>query len=102
VVLANDHKIVLRALFKAGRCPFILEEIAATAAVSFERAWYAVLEMIELGLIAPAGIGLYDLSQHGKDIASRVASSGRAATKARESRFEGAHEVPFTKISVEP
>ena len=52
-MLANDHKIVLRALFRAGRCPFILEEIAATAAVSSERAWYAVLEMIELGLIAP-------------------------------------------------
>ena len=74
-MLANDHKIVLRALFKAGRCPFILEEIAATAAVSFERAWYAVLEIIGLGLIAPAGIGLYDLTQHGKDITGRFASS---------------------------
>jgi hypothetical protein len=75
VVLANDHKIVLRALFKAGRCPFILEEIAATAAVSFERAWYAVLEMIELGLIAPAGIGLYGLTEQGKDLASRFSAS---------------------------
>jgi hypothetical protein len=76
VVLANDHKIVLRALFKAGRCPFILEEIAATTAVSFERAWYAILDLIELGLIAPAGIGLYGLTQQGKDIASRLVASG--------------------------
>jgi hypothetical protein len=75
-VLANDHKIVLRALFKTGRCPFILEEIAATAAVSFERAWYTVLELIELGLIAPAGIGLYGLTQQGEDIANGLFASG--------------------------
>jgi hypothetical protein len=66
-----------RTTIKSSCAPYsrILEEIAATAAVSFERAWYAVLEMIELGLIAPAGIGLYDLTQHGKDIASQFASS---------------------------
>jgi hypothetical protein len=71
-VLASDHKIVLCALFKTGRCPFILEEIAATAAVSFERAWYAVLDLIELGRMAPADIGLYCLTQQGKDLASRL------------------------------
>ena len=75
-VLATDHKMVLLALFKADRHPFILEEIAATACLSFERAWYAVLELIELRLLTPTRIGLYDLTVEGRETASRLSAPG--------------------------
>jgi hypothetical protein len=76
-MLAVDHKIVLCALFSAGRCsPFILEEIAATASLTFEQAWYAVLDLIELRFMAPAGIGLYRLTIEGKETARQLSASG--------------------------
>ena len=56
-VLANDHKAVLSALIRAEHCPLILE-VAATAALPFERAWYVVLALIELRFMTPAGVGL--------------------------------------------
>jgi hypothetical protein len=45
---------MLLALFKADRCPLVLEEIAAMASLPFEQAWYSVLELIELRFMTPA------------------------------------------------
>ena len=75
-VLANNHKMVLLALSKGDRYPLILEEIAATAGLSFERAWYAVLELIELRLLTPTRIGLYGLTIEGRETASRLSAPG--------------------------
>lgn len=72
VMLASDKETVLRALFSADRCSLILEEIAAIASISFERAWYAVLELIELQFMAPAGIGAYELTSEGRETARRL------------------------------
>ena len=71
-MLGSDHEIILRELVKTGRCPLILEEVAATASLSFERAWYAVLDLIEARFISPSGIGLYDLTEEGKETARRL------------------------------
>jgi hypothetical protein len=76
-MLPVDDKMVLCALFNAGRCcPFILEEIAATASLTFEQAWYAVLDLIELRFMTPAGIGLYRLTVEGKETARQLSASG--------------------------
>lgn len=64
--------MVLRALAK-GDPPLVLEEIAGTASISFERAWYAVLELIELRLLTSAGISLYALTEAGRETAGRLA-----------------------------
>jgi hypothetical protein len=71
-MLANDQKAVLRALARADCSPFVLEEVAATASLSFEQAWYTVLELIELRFMTPAGIGLYGLTAKGRESASRL------------------------------
>jgi hypothetical protein len=63
--LPHDNRAVIGALRKT-ETPFVLEEVAATASVSFEAAWYAVLELIELGLVTVTGIGLYQLSVQGR------------------------------------
>jgi hypothetical protein len=57
----SDQMAVLSALSKANG-PAILDEIAAMASISFERAWYASLELLELGLMTSAGMGLYALA----------------------------------------
>ena len=54
----EDQKAVLRALSQANG-PLVLEEIAAMASISFERAWYAAMELLELRLMTPSGMGLY-------------------------------------------
>ena len=54
----SDQMAVLSALSKADG-PVVLEEIAAMASISFERAWYTVLELIELRFISMAGISIY-------------------------------------------
>ena len=72
-VLAGDQETVLRALFRVDRCPFLIEEIAAMASLSFERAWYTVLELIELRFISMAGISLYVLTALGIEAADRIA-----------------------------
>ena len=59
--------IVMRnaVLFALGKSegPLVLEEIAAMAGISFEQAWYAVLDLLEMRLVTPAGMGLYDLTR---------------------------------------
>jgi hypothetical protein len=72
IVLADDHKTVLKALIRADHCSLILEEVAATATLSLERTWYAVLELIELRFMTPAGISLYCLTAQGKEAARRL------------------------------
>ena len=57
----SDQMAVLSALSKAAG-PLVLEEIAAMASISFERAWYASLELLELRLMTLAGVGLYVLT----------------------------------------
>lgn len=57
-----EQNAVLRALTKANG-PAVLEEIAAMAGISFERAWYAVLELLELRVITPLGMGLFVLTR---------------------------------------
>jgi hypothetical protein len=56
----SDQMAVLRVLSKI-ESPIVLEEIAAMACISFERAWYATLELLEMRLMSPAGFGLYVL-----------------------------------------
>jgi hypothetical protein len=51
----------------------VLEEIAAMASISFERAWYTVLELMELRFIGMAGISLYILTARGIAAADRIA-----------------------------
>ena len=70
-MLSDSHIAILRTLIKAD-APFILEELAGTASISFEAAWYAVLELIELQLMTVAGIGLYQLTSQGQRIARQV------------------------------
>ncbi|MFZ0838101.1 MAG: hypothetical protein WAM77_11645 [Xanthobacteraceae bacterium] len=67
-----DQMAVLSALSKADG-PVVLEEIAAMASISFERAWYTVLELIELRFISMAGISLYVLTALGIEAADRIA-----------------------------
>jgi predicted transcriptional regulator len=43
--------------------PLVLEEIAAMAGISFEQAWYAVLDLLEKRLVMPAGMGFYVLTR---------------------------------------
>jgi len=74
-VLANDHKTVLGALIGAARRPLILEEVAASAGLPFERTWYAVLELIELQYMTPAGAGLYCLTDEGEKSARQLTAS---------------------------
>ena len=75
-MLSSDHQTVLRALIKADQCSLVLEEIAVIASLSFERAWYAVLELIELRFLTPAGLGLYRLTADGQQTANRLSASG--------------------------
>jgi hypothetical protein len=63
--LSSSHKAVLRALCKPNHPPLILEEIAATASVSFEDTWYVVLELIQLRLMTAVGIGFFGLTTEG-------------------------------------
>lgn len=71
-MLAVDQEMVLRALVKTGGHPIVLEEIAATAALTFEQAWYAVAELIELRFMCPAGFGVYVLTREGEVTARRL------------------------------
>ena len=75
VVLVNDHRQVLRVLLSTDHCPLILEEIAATASLPFERAWYTVLELIELRFLTPAGSGVYRLTSQGREAANHLIKS---------------------------
>ena len=68
----SDQMAVLGALSKAAG-PAVLEEIAAMGSISFERAWYTVLELIELGFMSIAGISLYVLTARGIAEAERIA-----------------------------
>jgi hypothetical protein len=52
----SDQTAVLSALSKA-EGPIVLEEIAAMASISYERAWYASLELLELRLMTPGRDG---------------------------------------------
>jgi hypothetical protein len=72
ITLVAEQAAVLRTLSKAGQPALILEEVAATASLSFEQAWYAVVELIELRFMTPAGIGLYELTADGKETARRL------------------------------
>ena len=49
-----------------------LEEIAPTARITFEQAWYAALDLIELRLLSPAGVGFYSLTDAGTEAARRL------------------------------
>ena len=49
----SDQAAVLNVLSKT-EGPAVLEEIAAMASISFERAWYASLELLELRLVSVA------------------------------------------------
>jgi predicted transcriptional regulator len=53
--------------------PVVLEEIAATASISLEQAWYAVLELIELRLLTTAGMSAYTLTEKGREAARGLA-----------------------------
>ena len=68
----SDQAAVLNALSKT-EGPLVLEEIAAMASISFERAWYTVLELIELQFVGMAGISLYVLTASGIEAAYRIA-----------------------------
>ena len=68
----SDQMAVLSALSKADG-PVVVEEIAAMASISFERAWYTVLELIELRFISMAGISLYVVTARGIEAADRIA-----------------------------
>jgi DNA-binding IclR family transcriptional regulator len=59
-VATSDQTAVLSVLSKH-EGPVVLEEIAAMSSISFERAWYATLELLEMGLVTPTGLGLYRL-----------------------------------------
>jgi hypothetical protein len=69
LITAFEHKQVLRAMCETDLADFVLEEIAASARISFERAWYAVLELIELRFLQPVGIGFYGLTAKGRQAA---------------------------------
>ena len=69
--------------------PLVLEEIAATAAVSFEQAWYVVGDLIEFRLMTPAGLGAYHLTVQGEEAANRLCTSagllfGTSGTRATQ------------------
>ena len=68
----SDQMAVLSALSKT-EGPVVLEEIAAMASISFERAWYTVLEVIELRFIGMAGISLYVVTARRNEAADRIA-----------------------------
>jgi hypothetical protein len=68
----SDQAAVLNALSKT-EGPLVLEEIAAMASISFERAWYTVLELMELRFLGMAGISLYILTACGIASADRIA-----------------------------
>ena len=53
---------VLLAFGKSGE-PLVLEETAAMAGISFEQAWYAVLDLLEMRLVTPVGMGLFILAR---------------------------------------
>ena len=61
--------MVLLAFAKADP-PVVLEEIAASASISLERAWYAVLELIELPAV---GMSAYALTEKGREAAGGLA-----------------------------
>ena len=66
----SDPAAVLNVLSKT-EGPAVLEEIAAMASISFERAWYASLELLELRLITPTGMGLYVITDRPRRIGGR-------------------------------
>jgi hypothetical protein len=72
-VLANEQKLILRAMFKADLSAFLLEEIAASASIPFEQAWYAVLELLQLRFLTPSGLGFYALTEKGREAAFHTA-----------------------------
>jgi hypothetical protein len=39
-----------------GMSAFLLEEIAASASISFEQAWYSVPELLQLRFLTPSGL----------------------------------------------
>jgi hypothetical protein len=51
----------------------LLEEIAACASISFEQAWYAVLELLQLRFLTPSGLGFYALTEKGREAAFHAA-----------------------------
>jgi hypothetical protein len=71
--LANEQKLILRAMFKGDLSAFPLEEIAASASISFEQAWYAVLELLQLRFLTPSGLGFYALTEKGREAAFHTA-----------------------------
>ena len=71
-MLGNDHRMVLLAFAKADP-PVVLEEIAASASISLEQAWYAVVELIELRLLTAVGMSAYALTEKGREAAGGLA-----------------------------
>ena len=57
-----EQNALLRALNRSSD-PLVLEEIAAMAGISFEQTWYAVLDLLELRVITPMGMGLFGLTR---------------------------------------
>lgn len=72
VVLFENERAVLRALAKVDATSLPLEEIAPAARISFEQAWYAALDLIQLQLLTPTGVGFYSLTPAGETIARRL------------------------------
>ena len=72
VVLFEHERAVLRAISRAEAHALPLEEIAPTARISFEEAWYAALDLIQLQLLTPDGIGFYRLTAEGTKIGGRL------------------------------
>jgi hypothetical protein len=70
--LSEDHRLILRALARAEATSLPLEEIAPTARITFEQAWYAALDLIQLRLLSPNGVGFYSLTRTGKEAARRL------------------------------
>jgi hypothetical protein len=70
--LSEDQRLILLALAKAQSESLTLEELAPTASVSFEQAWYAALDLIQLRLLTPAGVGFYGLTAAGKEAAAQL------------------------------
>jgi DNA-binding IclR family transcriptional regulator len=65
----TEQNSVLRALAQS-EGPLVLEEIAALAGISYEQAWYAVMEFLELRLVTPAGMGLFVLTRRSAEQSS--------------------------------
>ena len=82
----SDQAAVLNPLSKT-EGPLVLEEIAAMASISFERAWYTVQELIELQFVGMAGISLYVLTTSGIEAADRIARQHAISGMPQNSAF---------------